>query len=46
MGKMINSYEVVTRKPGGKRHRRRWEDNIKMGIRETGCEDVDEIHLV
>jgi hypothetical protein len=22
-----------------------WEENIKMDLRETGCEDVDWIHL-
>jgi len=25
--------------------RRRWEDNIRMDLRETGWEDVDFIHL-
>jgi hypothetical protein len=24
---------------------RRWEDNIKMHLKETGCEDMDWIHL-
>jgi hypothetical protein len=27
------------------RTRRRWEDNIKKDLRETGCEFVDWIHL-
>jgi hypothetical protein len=27
------------------RPRRRWEDNIKMDLRETGFGDVDWIHL-
>jgi len=27
------------------RPRRRWEDNIKMDLRETGWEDVDQIHM-
>jgi hypothetical protein len=31
------------RRPLG-RHRRRWEDNIKMDIREIGFGDVDWIH--
>jgi hypothetical protein len=35
-------YRVVVGKPEGKRplgrHRRRWEDNIKMDIKEVGCE--------
>jgi hypothetical protein len=25
--------------------RGRWKDNIKIGLKETGCEDVDWIHL-
>jgi hypothetical protein len=32
------------RRPLG-RPRRRWEDNIKMDLRETGFGDVDWIHL-
>jgi hypothetical protein len=24
---------------------RRWEDNIKMPLKERGCDDVDWIHL-
>jgi len=36
-------------KPEGKRqlgrHRRRWEDNIKMGLQKVGCGDVDWIEL-
>jgi hypothetical protein len=27
------------------RHRRRWEDNIKMNLREIGLGDTDWIHL-
>jgi hypothetical protein len=27
------------------RHKRRWEGNIKMDLRETGCEVGDWIHL-
>jgi hypothetical protein len=37
-------------KPEGKRPlqrpRHRWEDNIKLGLMEVGCEGVDWIHLV
>jgi hypothetical protein len=37
-------------KPEGKRPlgrpRRRWEDNIKMNLKETGCGGVDWIDLV
>jgi hypothetical protein len=36
-------------KPEGKRalgiYKRRWEDNIKMNLREIGMEGVDWIHL-
>jgi hypothetical protein len=36
-------------KPDGKRahgrRKRRWEDNIRMDLREIGWEDVDSIHL-
>jgi hypothetical protein len=35
--------------PEGKRplvrHRRRWEDNIKMDVQEVGCEGMDWIEL-
>jgi len=35
------AYRVLVRKPEGKRPfarpRRRWEDNIKMGLQEVGC---------
>jgi len=38
-------YRILVGKPEGKkphgRHRRRWEDNIKMGLQEVGCEDMD-----
>jgi hypothetical protein len=40
MGEMRNAYKILVGKPEGKgtlgRHRRRWEDNIKMDLRETG----------
>ena len=32
------------RRPHG-RPRRRWEDNIKMDLREVGCGDIDWIDL-
>ena len=36
-------------KPEGKkplgRPRRRWEDNIKMGLQEVGCRGMDRIEL-
>ena len=37
-----NAYRVLVGKPEGKRHlgrpRRRWEDNIRMDLREVGCD--------
>jgi hypothetical protein len=45
-----NACRVLVGKPERKRplgrHRRRWEDNIKMDFKETGCENVDWIQLV
>jgi hypothetical protein len=42
MGEMRNSYKMLVRKPEGKRPLRRprcrWEDNIRMGLREIGWE--------
>jgi len=42
-------YRVLVGKPEGKRPlgrpRRRWENNIKMGLREMGCGDMDWIEL-
>jgi hypothetical protein len=46
---MKNAYKILVGKPEGKRplgrHRRRWEDNIRMDVKETGWEGVDWIHL-
>jgi hypothetical protein len=43
------AYKILVGKPEGKRPlgktRRRWEDNIKMDIKEIGWEYVDWIHL-
>jgi hypothetical protein len=45
MGEMRNAYKILVEKPEGKkplgRHRRRWEENIKMEVKETGFESVD-----
>ena len=53
MGGACSSYGVYTvlvGKPEGKRplgrSRRRWEDNIKMDLKEVGCADMDYIELV
>jgi hypothetical protein len=42
-------YKMLVGKPDGKRplrrHRCRWENNIKMDLKVIGWEDVDWIHL-
>ena len=44
-----NAYRVLAGKPEGKRPfgrpRRRWEDNIKMDLREVGCDPGEWIDL-
>jgi hypothetical protein len=49
MGEERKVYKVMVGKPGGKRPlgrpRRRWEDGIRMDLRETGFRDVDWIGL-
>ena len=44
-----NTYRVLVGKPEGKRSlgrpRRRWEDNIKMDLREVGCDPGELIDL-
>jgi len=40
---MINIY--ISFREETKRMTGRWEDNIKMGVMEMGCEVVDGIHL-
>jgi hypothetical protein len=44
-----NAYKSLGWKPEGKRKlerpRHRWEDNIKMDLRETGFEGVHWVHL-
>ncbi|KAJ4428734.1 hypothetical protein ANN_25727 [Periplaneta americana] len=50
MGESRNAYRVLVGRPEGKRPlgrpRRRWEDNIKMYLREVGYDDRDWINLV
>ena len=45
----INAYRVLVGKPEGKkplgRPRRRWEDNIRMDLREVGCDPGEWIDL-
>jgi hypothetical protein len=49
MGKERNVYRVLVEKPEGKRRlgrpRRRWEDGIRMDLREIGLGGVDWIRL-
>jgi hypothetical protein len=47
MGEIRNLYKVLVVKHKGRkgRPRRGWENNIKMDLKEIGCEDVDWIHL-
>jgi len=44
-GKDKNAYKILVRKPEG-RPRHRWENNTKIDLKKTGCEDVDQIHPV
>jgi hypothetical protein len=48
MGKVRGAYNILVGRPEGRRplgrHKRRWEDNIKMDLREIGIGDVDWIH--
>ena len=50
MGEGRGVYRVLVGKPEGKRPlgrpRRRWEDNIKMGLKEVVWESMDWIFLV
>lgn len=43
----LTNAAILARQPEGKRLHgmHRWEDNIKMEIKETGFEDVDFINL-
>jgi hypothetical protein len=45
MGEKRNACTILVGKPEGKRHRRRWEDNIKMDLREKGWGGMDWIDL-
>jgi hypothetical protein len=49
MGEVRGAYNILVGKPEGRRPlgrpRHRWEDNIKMDLREIGFGDVDWIHL-
>jgi hypothetical protein len=48
MGEVRGAYNILVGMPEGRRPlgrlRRRWEDNIKMNLWETGFGDVDWIH--
>jgi hypothetical protein len=49
MGELRNSYSILVGKPEGKRplvrRRCRWEDNIRLDLREIGWEGMDWMHL-
>jgi hypothetical protein len=49
MGEKRGAYRVLVGKPEGmrplRRHRRRWEDNIKMDLREVGWKGMNWIDL-
>jgi hypothetical protein len=49
MGEVRGAYNILVGRPEGRRPlrrtRRRWEDNIKMDLKERGFGDVDWIHL-
>jgi hypothetical protein len=48
MGEMRGAYNTLVGRPEGRRPlgrpRRRWEDNIRMNLREIGFGDVDWFH--
>jgi hypothetical protein len=48
MGVVRGAYNILVGRPEGRRPlrrpRRRWDDNIKMDLREIGFVDVDWIH--
>jgi hypothetical protein len=49
IGEVRGAYNILVGRPGGRRPlgrpRCRWEDNIKVDLREIGLGDVDWIHL-
>jgi hypothetical protein len=47
IGEMTSGHKILVGKPEGKRllGRRRWEDNIKMYLKEIGCEGVGWVQL-
>jgi hypothetical protein len=49
MGEVRGAYNILVGRPKGRRPlgrpRRRWEDNVKMDLRETGFGNVGWIHL-
>jgi hypothetical protein len=50
VGEIINTYQILVGKSEEttplSRPRRRWEDIIKLDLKEVGCEDIDWIPLI
>jgi hypothetical protein len=45
IGERRGAYRGLVGKPEGK-NKRRWEDNIEMGLQEVGCEGLNWIGLI
>jgi hypothetical protein len=49
MGEMRNAHKILVGKPGTmrtlRRSRQRWEDSIKMDLKETGWKGMNWIHV-
>jgi hypothetical protein len=46
LGERRGVYRVLVGKLEGKRPHGRWEDNIKLDLKEVGCGDMDWIELL
>jgi hypothetical protein len=49
MGEKRNAYRILVAKPEGRKplgkSRRKWVDNVKIDLREIGCDGVDRVDL-
>jgi hypothetical protein len=41
MWKMKNVYKILVKKPEGMRHRHKWEDDIRLDLKEIGWDGMD-----